>query len=498
MAAIVLSPNDNIAVANGRIAAGDVLPGGGIATDDVEPGHKVAVQQIEEGDPVVKYGQIIGRALLQIEAGRHVHSHNLVFDKSKILSVTDVTPPVARDNDRNCTFMGFRRNSGQAGTRNYIGIIASVNCSATVCRMVADQANRTLLPKYPNIDGFVPVVHNQGCGMSSTGDGMRILHRTLAGYVRHPNFAGVLMMGLGCEVNQISLYGRKGATGARRFFNIQDVGGSHRAVELAIAELSELAEGISQTKREPIPVSELVLGLQCGGSDGMSGITVNPALGVTADLLIGAGGTAILSETPEIFGAEHLLMSRAENPESIDKLRSILKWWEAYAADHGASLDNNPSPGNKRGGLTTILEESLGAVAKAGSSPLRDVLGYAERVTKQGLVFMDTPGYDLVSATGQIAGGANLIAFTTGCGSCFGSRPTPSIKLASNSVLYQLMEGDMDIDCGPIVSGEKPVWELGQDVFELLIATASGQKTKSEVFGYGDNEFVPWHIGATL
>ncbi len=498
MTAVVLSPDDNVAIANGRIEAGEHLPGGAIAADDIEPGHKVALHRIPEDSPVVKYGQVIGRALCVIEAGQHVHSHNLVFDKSKSLGVGNALPPVVSEEDRSRTFMGYRREAGRAGTRNYIGIIASVNCSATVCRMVADQANRTLLPKYPNIDGFVAIVHDQGCGMSSTGDGMRILHRTLAGYARHPNFAGVLMMGLGCEVNQLTLYGQKGVSEGRRHFNIQDVGGSRRAVELAVEQLSELASGLSEVKREPIPVSELVLGLQCGGSDGMSGITANPALGVAADLLVGAGGTAILSETPEIYGAEHLLISRAESPESAEKLMGIIKWWETYTADHGASLDNNPSPGNKRGGLTTILEKSLGAVAKAGKSPLSDVLGYAERVTKHGLVFMDTPGYDPVSATGQIAGGANLIAFTTGRGSCFGSRPTPSIKLASNSQLYRSMEDDMDIDCGVVATGEKSVPDLGRDIFELLIATASGQKTKSEIFGYGDNEFVPWHIGATL
>jgi len=498
MAAIVLSPDDNVAIANGRIASGEALPGGSIAIDDIEPGHKVALHRIDEDGPVVKYGQVIGRALSSIEAGQHVHSHNLVFVKSKSLGVITLTPPVVGADDKGRTFMGFRRDTGMAGTRNYIGVIASVNCSATVCRMVADRANRVLLPMYPYIDGFVPIVHDQGCGMSSTGDGMRILHRTLAGYARHPNFGGVLMIGLGCEVNQLTLYGQKGAADSRRHFNVQDVGGSRRAVELALASLAQISEEVGHLMREPIPVSELVLGLQCGGSDGMSGITANPALGAAADLLVGAGGTAILSETPEIYGAEHLLIARAENGENVDKLMGIIKWWETYVADHGASLDNNPSPGNKRGGLTTILEKSLGAVAKAGKSPLSDVLGYAERVKKHGLVFMDTPGYDPVSATGQIAGGANLIAFTTGRGSCFGSRPTPSIKLASNSLLFQSMEDDMDIDCGVIATGEKSVAELGRDVFELLIATASGRKTKSELFGYGDNEFVPWHIGATL
>lgn len=498
MTVILLSPDDNVAIANGLISVGQALPGGALADVDIEPGHKVALRRIDVGSPVVKYGQVIGRAISTIEPGQHVHSQNLVFDKSKVLGVSNSAPLEPSCADRQRTFMGYRRESGRVGTRNYIGVISSVNCSSTVCRMVADEANRTLLSKYPHLDGFVPIVHDQGCGMSSSGDGMRILHRTLAGYARHSNFAGVLMMGLGCEVNQLTLYGQRGTAASRRHFNIQEVGGSRRAVELAVAALGELAEDLGHLKREPIPVSELVLGLQCGGSDGMSGITANPALGAAVDLLVGAGGTAILSETPEIYGAEHLLISRAECNDVADKLLNIIKWWEAYASDHGASLDNNPSPGNKRGGLTTILEKSLGAISKAGKTPLRDVLGYAERVTKHGLVFMDTPGYDPVSATGQIAGGANLIAFTTGRGSCFGSRPTPSIKLASNSRLYRSMEEDMDIDCGVVASGEKSIPEMGRDIFELLIATASGQKTKSELFGYGDSEFVPWHVGATL
>jgi altronate hydrolase len=482
MTAILLSPNDNVAIANAPLDAGFVLPGGVTASGQIDLGHKVAVKHIAMGAGVIKYGQVIGRATIDIQPGDHVHSHNLVFDKARSTSVSQSTAVPATEADRNRTFMGFRRADGRAGTRNYIGIVASVNCSSTVCRMIADRANRDLLPLHPGIDGFVPIVHDQGCGMSATGDGMRVLHRTLAGYARHANFAGVLMIGLGCEVNQLTLYGQKGVTQGRRHFNIQDVGGSRRAVELAVGVLAELAAEVGEVKREPIPVAELVVGLQCGGSDGMSGITANPALGAAVDLLVGAGGTAILSETPEIYGAEHLLTSRAESPEAAEKLMSIIKWWEAYTSGHGASLDNNPSPGNKRGGLTTILEKSLGAVAKAGKTPLRDVVGYAERITKNGLVFMDTPGYDPVSATGQIAGGANLIAFTTGRGSCFGSRPTPSIKLASNSPLYRAMEEDMDINCGIVASGEKPIPEMGRDIFELLIATASGQKTKSEFF----------------
>ena len=334
--------------------------------------------------------------------------------------------------------------------------------------------------------------------MSATGDGMMVLHRTLAGYARHPNFGGVLMVGLGCEVNQLTLYGQKGVAAGKRHFNIQDAGGSRKSVERAMGVLAEIAQEVGNLKREPIPVSEIVVGLQCGGSDGMSGITANPALGAAVDILAGVGGVGILSETTEIYGAEHLLAYRAATPEIAAKLDGYIKWWEDHTAKHGASIDNNPSPGNKRGGLTTILEKSLGAVAKGGQTPLNGVFGYAEKVAGHGLVFMDTPGYDPVSATGQVAGGANVIVFTTGRGSCFGSHPTPSIKVATNTTLYNAMEEDMDVNCGVIASGEKTIPQMGREIFDLIVETASGRKTKSEEFGYGDNEFVPWHLGATL
>lgn len=495
---ILLSPADNVAVANGRIEIGAVLPGGAVATALIEPGHKVAIKPIVAGEAVVKYAQAIGRATQDIAPGEHVHSHNLVFESGRLPVVPPSEAVHATEADRARTFMGYRRADGRAGTRNFVGILASVNCSATVCHAIADEANRTLLPRYPGIDGFVPIVHGQGCGMSATGDGMMVLHRTLAGYARHPNFGGVLMVGLGCEVNQLTLYGQKGVAAGKRHFNIQEAGGSRKSVEKALVVLAEISEEVGKLEREPIPVSEIVVGLQCGGSDGMSGITANPALGAAVDILAGVGGIGILSETTEIYGAEHLLAYRAATPEIAAKLDGYVKWWEDHVAKHGASIDNNPSPGNKRGGLTTILEKSLGAVAKGGQTPLNGVFGYAEKVSGHGLVFMDTPGYDPVSATGQVAGGANVIVFTTGRGSCFGCRPTPSIKVASNSTMYHTMEEDMDVNCGVIASGEKTIAGMGREIFELIVETASGRKTKSEEFGYGDNEFVPWHLGATL
>ncbi|WP_337267933.1 UxaA family hydrolase [Oryzifoliimicrobium ureilyticus] len=494
---IILSSADNVAVATAPVSEGATV-GSIVARQKIDPGHKVALTDLPTGTPVVKYGQAIGRTTMDVKAGEHVHSHNLHFENDRLGVTATAAPEPASEADRARTFMGYRRADGRAATRNYIGVIASVNCSTTVCRAIAEAANRTILPHFEGIDGFVPIVHDQGCGMSGTGDGMTILHRTLAGYARHANFGGVLMVGLGCEVNQLTLYGQSGAGSSKRHFNIQDAGGSRRAVERALSVLREIAEEVGQARREPISIKEIIVGMQCGGSDGFSGITANPALGVAADLLAAAGGTSILSETSEIYGAEHLLRSRAVSEEVANKLDERIAWWENYVAMHGASLDNNPSPGNKRGGLTTILEKSLGAVAKGGRSPLTAVYGYAERVTAPGLVFMDTPGYDPVSATGQVAGGANVIAFTTGRGSCFGCRPAPSIKLSSNSALYAAMPEDMDIDCGTILDGGHTISSKGREIFELIIETASGRKSKSEEFGYGDNEFVPWHLGATL
>ncbi|RDW14078.1 galactonate dehydratase [Paracoccus thiocyanatus] len=493
---LTLDAADNVAIALRDLADGEILDGIKLL-EAVPHGHKVARQDLAEGDPVLKFGQVIGAALAPIRRGAWVHSHNLRF-------VTGLARPAAMSAaasaplPRRRTFMGYRRPKGRSGTRNYIGIIASVNCSTTVCRAIADAANRDLLPRFGNIDGFVPIVHGSGCGSSTGGEGQQLLQRTIAGYCRQPNFGGVLLVGLGCEVNQITLYTTGGATETRAAFDIQKAGGSRAAIAEALGILERIAGAANAQFREERPVSDLVLGLQCGGSDGFSGLTANPVLGRAVDLLVAAGGTAILSETPEIYGAEHLLTARA-SPDVAERLMQRIRWWEAYTSQHGASLDNNPSPGNKKGGLTTILEKSLGAVAKSGRSPLIECYGYAEQVRERGLVFMDTPGYDPVSATGQVAGGANLITFTTGRGSCFGCRPTPSLKVASTTQLFRQMPDDMDFDAGRLLADPSGSPDsLGAELYELLLDVASGQATASEMLGYGDNEFVPWAIGAVL
>ncbi|WP_374377459.1 UxaA family hydrolase [Dongia sp.] len=500
---IRLSPKDNVVVAVDEIAAGATAAGGIVAAARITRGHKMAVAEIATGAAVLKFGQIIGFAKEPIRPGDWVHEHNAGmadFERDYAFSANarndELLPPEAR-----ATFQGYRRANGRAGTRNYIGILTSVNCSASVARFMAEAVTRSgILAQYPNVDGIIPFVHGTGCGMAAKGEGFDILNRTQWGYATNPNIAAVLLVGLGCEVFQIArmkeLY-NIAESDTFRSMTIQDTGGTRKTIEAGVAAIKEMLPKANAVTRETISASELILALQCGGSDGYSGITANPALGAAVDNLVRHGGTGILSETPEIYGAEHLLTRRAVNRAVGEKLVARIKWWEAYAARNGGEMNNNPSPGNKAGGLTTILEKSLGAAAKGGTTNLTAVYEYAEPVTAKGFVFMDTPGYDPVSATGQVAGGANILCFTTGRGSAYGCKPTPSIKLATNTPMYERMVEDMDINCGDILDGVS-VADKGKEIFDLILRVASGEKSKSEQLGYGDNEFVPWQIGATM
>src|SRR5215468_1699536 len=484
---IRLHPNDNVVVARMDILPGTKVDGEVASATRVPPGHKILTRAVRKGEPLRKYNQIIGFATEDMAPGTHIHTHNCVmgdFERDYAFCAdarsTDYIAPAA-------TFMGYRRADGRAATRNYVGIVTTVNCSAATSRMIAAKLE-PLLAEYPNIDGVVPLTHGGGCGMAASGLEMDVLRRTLAGYTRHPNMAAVVVLGLGCETNQIS--GLMDAEGLKEGpklipMAIQDEGGVSKTVMRAVGFLKELLPEANAVKREPLPVSDLILALQCGGSDGYSGISANPALGAAVDLLVKNGGTAILSETPEIYGAEHLLTRRAVSREVGEKIVKRIKWWEEYTARNKGEMNNNPSPGNKAGGLTTILEKSLGAVAKGGTTGLMDVYEYAKPVTTKGFVFMDTPGYDPVSATGQVAGGANMICFTTGRGSVYGCKPAPSLKLATNTTMYERMEDDMDINCGAILDGSMSVQEAGKEIFELILATASGQPSKSEKHGFG-------------
>jgi altronate hydrolase len=506
---LLLREGDDVVVAVKPVAEGDLIAVNGTevrAASSVLPGHKIAVHPIREDQPIHKYGQVIGFATRPIQAGEHVHSQNLAvkslsleIEYSTAIPHVEYVPEAERR-----TFEGFKRPDGKVGTRNYLAVISTVNCSATVSRMIADRFRGDALKEFPNVDGVIAVRHSAGCGMNIDGQDLRMLERTLAGYARHANVAGYIVVGLGCEVNQattmidntnlISL-----GTPQRRptVVTIQTEGGSAKAVERGIKEIAAMLPYANSFQRTMQPVSELFVGTNCGGSDGNSGITANPAVGWMTDEMTRQGGSSLIAETTETYGAEHLLTRRAVSREVGEKLVSLMRWWENYTSIHGAQIDNNPSPGNKAGGLTTIYEKSLGAVAKGGSGPLVDVLDYAQPITKRGFQYMDTPGHDPTSITGLVAGGCNVVVFTTGRGSVFGCKPAPSIKVSTNTRLFEHMNDDMDLDAGVILSGV-PVADVGRALFEKILSVASGERTKSELNGMGDEEFTPWLTGATL
>ncbi len=495
-AVIRLDPSDTVVTALRPLA-----PGEEGAIEPIPRGHKMAVAPMPGGAPAIKYAQIIGYAAEDIAPGAHVHTHNLEFravarDYEFATNLRPVAPARTAD-----SFMGYPRASGPAGTRNTIAILTSVNCSATAARMIADHFTPERLAAYPNVDGVTAYVHGTGCGMAGDGEGFAALQRVMWGYARNPNVGGVLMVGLGCEMNQIDwLIEAYGMTPGPLFqaMNIQDVAGLRRTVAAGIAKVEAMLPLVDATARAPCPVSDLTVALQCGGSDAWSGISANPALGHACDLLVAQGGTGVLAETPEIYGAEHLLTRRAVSREVGERLIARIRWWEDYTARNRGTMDNNPSPGNKAGGLTTILEKSLGAAAKGGTSPLTGVYDYAAPIAARGFAFMDSPGYDPASVTGQIASGCTLVVFTTGRGSAFGSKPAPTIKVATNSPMFARMEEDMDIDAGRILTGDASVDEVGREIYAMMLAVASGARSKSEAQGLGEHEFVPWQIGAVM
>lgn len=507
--AIQLRPIDNVAVAARLLPEGSDISVNGSTVKILKPvgmGHKVAIHSIKAGEPILKYGQVIGFASRNIQPGELVHVHNVRADEFErdYAFCRDCPPPPAPAEPR--FFQGYDRGDGRYGTRNYIAIISTVNCSASTSKYIAEKIReRGLLKDFPNVDGIVPIVHKQGCAMQYDGPDHKQLDRTLAGFARHPNVAAYILVGLGCETGQamhlIEQQGLVQLNGAKKksptVLSIQECGGIGKTVEAGVRAIAQLLPRVNDVTRTTLPASHIILGTNCGGSDGNSGVTANPALGVASDMLIAQGGTSILAETPEIYGAEHLLTRRAIRREVGEKLVERIKWWEWYTKTFGAEINNNPSPGNKEGGLTTIYEKSLGAIAKGGSTALVDVVHYAEPVKSKGFVVMDTPGYDPVSMTGIVAGGANVLVFTTGRGSVFGCKPAPSIKVATNTPLYRHMIDDMDINAGVILDGT-PVEEVGRQIFEEILAVASGKKTKSELAGVGEEEFAPWQIGPTL
>lgn len=496
-----LHPNDNVLVAKTALALGQEISELGVRTRaQVPAGHKIAARRIAAGEQVKKYDTVIGVATRDLEPGDYVHSHNLqLVDYYRDPAFgADVQPVDYVPEAERATFQGFVRPGGGVGTRNFIGILSSVNCSATVIKRIAAHFTPERLAAYPHVDGVAAFAQTSGCGMSSPSEHFDVLRRTLAGYARHPNLAGVLIVGLGCERNQVdSLVDSQGLKEGKllRTMVMQDVGGTRATIEAGIRAIEEMLPIANEARRTTVSASHLKIGLECGGSDGFSGITANPGLGAAMDILVRHGGTAILSETPEIHGVEFMLTRRAITPEVGQKLLDRLAWWEKYTAGQNAQFNGVVGHGNQAGGLANIFEKSLGSAMKGGTTPLRAVYEYAEPITENGFVFMDSPGYDPVASTGQIASGAQLICFTTGRGSMFGSKPAPTIKLASNTPMFTRLEEDMDINCGVVIDGECTVAELGQRIFEQILRHASGEQTKSELLGLGDHEFVPWHMG---
>lgn len=498
---IRLHASDNVLIAKSQVAIGQELPGlSARARAQIPAGHKVAASPIAKGQPVRKYNAVIGVAARDIETGDYVHTHNLAFvdfDRDPGFGL-DVRPVTYVPEAERATFQGYVREDGRVGTRNFIGLISSVNCSATAISRIAAHFTPERLKDFPNVDGVAAFPQTTGCGMSSPSPHFDLLRRTLAGYARHPNMAGVLIVGLGCERNQVAdLVDSQGLESGRlmRTMVMQDVGGTQATIDAGIRAVEEMLPIANAYQRQTVPASHISIGLQCGGSDGFSGITANPALGAAMDILVSHGGTAILSETPEIHGVEYMLTRRAVSPEVGQKLLDQLTWWAEYTRGHNGQFNGVVGPGNQAGGLANIFEKSLGSAMKGGTTPLQGVYAYAEPITQKGFVFMDSPGYDPVAATGQIASGANLICFTTGRGSMFGSKPAPTIKLASNTTMFERLRQDMDINCGAILDGEVNLPEMGQRIFDAILKHASGELTKSELLGLGDHEFVPWHLG---
>jgi len=499
---IRLHDNDNVVIARKPIGIGEATGIAGVnSRSQIPAGHKIAARDIKTGEPILKYNVTIGFATMDIPVGTYVHSHNIEFREfqrdyayAKEYKPVEMIPEAER-----ATFMGIVRENGDVATRNYIGILSTVNCSATVVHKIAEYFTPERLAEYPNIDGVVAFAHDTGCGMELTGEPMDLLRRTMAGYARHPNLAAALIVGLGCERNQLSgLLKEQNLDPGKRLktFIMQETGGTRKTIEAGIAAVKELLPEANKVTRKRVPASHITVGLQCGGSDGFSSITANPALGAAMDLLVRHGGTAILSETPEIYGVEHTLTRRARNEEVGKKLIERIRWWkDVYTVGRDTQINGVVSPGNQHGGLANILEKSLGSSMKGGTGPLMEVYKYAEPVRQKGFVFMDTPGFDPCSATGQIAGGANIVMFTTGRGSMFGAKPVPSMKLATNTPMYNRLTEDMDINCGTILDGEETVQSMGKIIFEHMLRVCSGEKSKSEELGLGNHEFVPWNIG---
>lgn len=498
---IRLDMNDNVVVARQDVLAGTFIEDEGfVLLTDVPAGYKCSSRNIKKGEEIRKYNTVIGFAAEDIQAGTMMHNHNIEFDSLNFNYDygKDYEPIKYIQDSKRSTFMGIRRPNGNVATRNYIGIIVCSNCAATVARRISNNFSDSIMKQYPNIDGVVPFITELGCGMEQSGEPIELLRRTIAGYVRNPNMGAAIVIALGCERNNIDVLFEEEKLKTNELLHkitIQEIGGTKKSIDLGIKLVNEMLPKVNKIKREVCSVEHLTVALECGGSDGLSGLSANPALGKAMDILVSNGGTCILSETTEIFGAQHILTRRARSEEIGKKLVDRLDWWLEHTKGRDNQINGKVSPGNNKGGITNILEKSLGGVKKSGSTPLMDVIEYAYPVKEKGFVFMDSPGYDPIASTGQFASGANIMCFTTGRGSCYGSVIAPVIKISSNTLLYEKMEDDIDINCGEIIDGNKNIEEMGEEIFEMILKVASNEKTKSELLGIGEDEYAPWPIG---
>jgi altronate hydrolase len=492
--AIRIHPSDNVAVALGALVAGDTVTVGDatvIAKNDIPPGHKIALNAIARGSAVVKYGYPIGIATADIAAGEWIHSHNLRTSLDQAATYRYAPTPAPRHTPPAASFLGYRRSNGRVGTRNEIWVVNTVACVNHAADRIAQVASNTFAGR---TDGIYAFSHPYGCGQ--LGDDLRNTQKILAGLLRHPNAGGVLVLGLGCENNRMAdLLKIAGDVDQSRlrFFNSQEVMDEQKS---GVDLIGELVEEMSADKRVECPASDLVLGHKCGGSDGFSGISANPVVGRIADRLTSLGGGVLLTEVPEMFGAEQVLMNRAVDKRVYEEIVSLIDDFKNYFISHGQPVYENPSPGNKDGGLTTLEEKSLGAIQKGGSAPVTNVLAYGEQVSTGGLSLLQSPGNDNVSSTAMVGSGATVLLFTTGRGTPLGF-PVPTLKISSNSEIFKKKPHWIDFNAGELLDGTATMDELEDNLFRLVLDVASGKKkANNEIHGY--REIAIWKEGVTL
>jgi altronate hydrolase len=486
--AIIVDPSDNLAVVKGPTAPGleMALPSGRRIRlrAAVPAGHRFATRDIDAGEFVLQYGQPIGTSL-GIREGDLISHDNMTDDVPVVRDLPEdlrTPPPVYIPERERATFRGFRRRDGRVGTRNFVLIVPTSMCASHEAQQISLMAEflHYSRERYANVDGVVAIPHNKGCGCQD-GSTIDVMLRTLSNYADHPNVGGVVLMDLGCEKTNLERVEKYLLNREKAFdkpvakIGIQEVGGTQAAIERGLREVELMLPEVNRAVREEVSVSELVMGVKCGGSDGFSGISANPSLGRAADTLVRSGGTVLITEVPEFCGAEHIIARRAKDAATGRDVYRVIDWYKDYASKFGAVLNQNPSPGNVAGGLLNITIKSLGAMSKAGTTRVEGVVDYAETPKARGLHLMQGPGYDQESTPGLVAAGATVVVFTTGRGTTIGNAIAPVVKLASNSAVFERMSRDIDLSAGGVIDGTETIDEVGARVFEHVRRVASGE-----------------------